>query len=218
VEDQTSVPTTENSDLEYGITQEELLGMRLDRARIPKLYRESSWDSFDMSSVKEIVNADTRVKIIERLAALRSWRGDEGESSIAFITGRPGSGKTHLTVATLRRYIESGRKGALFVTVTEWLQDMKNGFSDGTSAGVMRMVKNANLLAFDDIGSEMATDWVRDSVYQVINYRLNDMKPTIVTSNLRPSEIAESYHERLASRLASGLVIDLAYLPDRRIT
>lgn len=218
MEDQTSVPTTENSDLEYGITQEELLGMRLDRARIPKLYRESSWDSFDMSSVKEIVNADTRVKIIERLAALRSWRGDEGESSIAFITGRPGSGKTHLTVATLRRYIESGRKGALFVTVTEWLQDMKNGFSDGTSAGVMRMVKNANLLAFDDIGSEMATDWVRDSVYQVINYRLNDMKPTIVTSNLRPSEIAESYHERLASRLASGLVIDLAYLPDRRIT
>jgi DNA replication protein DnaC len=217
VEDQTSVPTTENSDLGYGVSEEDIFGMRLDRARIPKLYRGSSWDNFDMSSVKGIVKADTRVKIIERLAALKSWRGDEGESSIAFITGRPGSGKTHLAVATLRRYIESGRRGSLFMTVTEWLQDMKNGFSDGTSAGVMRMAKNATLLAFDDIGSEMATDWVRDSVYQVINYRLNDMKPTIVTSNLRPSEIAESYHERLASRLASGLVIDLAYLPDRRI-
>lgn len=217
MEDQTSVPTTANSDLGYGITQEELLGMRLDRARIPKLYRSASWDTFDFSPVSAISNTNAMGKVSDRLDELRNWRGNEGESSMAFLTGRPGSGKTHLAVATLRRWIESGRKGAFFVTVSEWLQDMKNGFSDGTSAGVMNRVKNCNLLALDDVGSEMATDWVRDSIYQVINFRLNELKPTIVTSNLRPSEIAESYHERLASRLASGLVVDLSVLPDRRI-
>ena len=215
--DETTAYTTENSDLGFGVTAEELLGMRLDRARIPKLYRDATWDNFDLKAVYAIPINDPREKLIERLFILKKWRGDTDSSSIAFITGRPGSGKTHLAVATLRRYIESGRKGALFVSVSEWLQDMKDGFTSGTSSGVMRQVKGAGLLVFDDIGSEMATDWVRDAVYQVINHRLNEMKPTVVTSNLKPSEIANSYHDRLASRLASGLVIDLTHLPDRRI-
>jgi DNA replication protein DnaC len=209
--------TTENSDLGFGVTEEELLGMRLDRARIPKLYREASWDTFMWDRIYEMPTADIREKLIERLGILRNWRGDVDQSSIAFLTGRPGTGKTFLAVATLRRYIESGRRGALFITVSEWLQAMKDSFATGMTAGIMNQAKVANLLAFDDVGSEMATDWVRDAVYQVINHRLNEMKPTIVTSNLRPSEIAESYHTRLASRLASGLVIDLSPLPDMRI-
>ncbi len=215
--DATTAPMTESSDLAHGVTPEELFGMRLDRARIPKLYRRASWESFSMDRIHEISSRDSREKLIERLGILREWHGDTDESSMAFLTGRPGSGKTHLAVATLRRYIQSGRKGALFVTVAEWLQEMKDSFATGSSARVMASVKSARLLAFDDIGSEMATDWVREAIYQVINYRLNELLPTIVTSNLRPSEIADQYHDRLASRLASGLVIDLSMVRDQRI-
>lgn len=206
--------TTESSE----ISQAELLNMSLDQARIPKLYRDSSWENFDPGAIESIPNSSIRKKIDERLIALRTWRGDDTDKTIAFLTGGPGRGKTHLAAATLRRFILAGRRGALFIVVGEWLQAMKDGFSTGGSAGVMNQAKGAKLLALDDIGSEMATDWVRDALYTLINYRINNLKPTIVTSNLRPSEIAQTYHERLASRLASGLVVDLSVLTDQRIT
>jgi DNA replication protein DnaC len=63
----------------------------------------------------------------------------------------------------------------------------------------------------------MATDWVRDTMYMLVNYRLNHLKPTVITSNLLLGEIAETYHARLASRLAGEFAIDMNLLPDYRL-
>ena len=93
---------------------------------------------------------------------------------------------------------------------------MRRGFNDGTAAGNLDQAKYAKLLILDDIGSEMATDWVRDTLYMLINYRMNYLKPTVITSNLYPGEISDRYHARLASRLAGGLAIDMSLLKDHR--
>lgn len=189
--------------------------MQLDRARIPKLYRGVTWETFEL--YLNITKTAAGEKLWERLSRFRDWRGDDGEGSLVFLTGRPGCGKTHVAVATLRRWIEAGKRGATFLVTGEFLADMKNGFRDGTAQGIMRRAQGDSLLVIDDLGSEMATDWVRDSMYMLVNYRLNHMKPTVITSNLRLGEIAETYHSRLASRLAGEFAIDMNILPDHRL-
>lgn len=201
---------------EEQINKEELLNMQLERARIPKRYRGSTWDNF-LFDQQTIIATDPGKKLSMRLERFSIWRGREDEGVLVFLTGKPGCGKTHIACATLRRWIESGRPGALFIVTGEFLHEMKQGFKDGTSAGTMRRAEGAKLLVLDDLGSEMATDWVRDTMYMLVNYRLNHMKPTVVTSNLRLGEIAETYHARLASRLAGEFAIDMNLLPDYRL-
>ena len=205
--------TTPSSDF----TPEEILNMELERAGIPKRYRGATWENFEAKQIDAIKSASPAewAKLVDRLNDFKEWRGEE--RTLVFLTGRPGCGKTHLAVATMRRWIDAGKRGARFVVTGEFLSEMKNGFKDGTSAGVMRQAQSTKLLVLDDLGSEMATDWVRDSMYMLVNYRLNHMKPTVITSNLLLGEIAQTYHARLASRLAGEFAIDMNILPDHRL-
>jgi len=174
---------------------------------LPARYHGCTWETFDL----DYDGSDE----MDSFLLLREWTGDDGE--MAFIFGGPGTGKTHMAVATALRWINARGWGCKFVVVSDWLQDIKTGFNDQTAANALHRAREAKLLIFDDLGAEMATDWVRDTVYSVINHRYNEMKPTLVTSNLTPDEISSKYHDRLASRLASGLVIDTDLLPDRRV-
>ena len=46
-------------------------------------------------------------------------------------------------------------------------------------------VYQAEVLVLDELGSTVPTDWVRDTMYQIINKRYNDKKLTIFTTNFR---------------------------------
>jgi DNA replication protein DnaC len=209
-------PTTTPRSIDDQLTEEEQLTFALDKARVPPLFRKATWSNF-------IVTTEGRKKpkgwdtLIAKLEIFNNWRGDDGENSIAFLCGPPGCGKTHLAAATINRWIIAGRRDALFILTGELLASLRRGFNDGTAAGNLDQAKFAKLLVLDDIGSEMATDWVRDTLYMLINYRMNYIKPTVITSNLLPGEISERYHARLASRLAGGLAIDMSLLKDYRV-
>jgi DNA replication protein DnaC len=58
-------------------------------------------------------------------------------------------------------------------------------------------------LILDDLGAEKTTDFTRSILYQIIDYRYNYEKPTIITSNLDVKQIAERFDDRIASRIIS---------------
>jgi len=177
--------------------------MTLEQELIPKRYHGCTWETF---------KGDRPATV----KALELWRGD-GDESMCCITGPAGTGKTHMAVATVLRWIAARGYGARFLVVPEWLQEIKGGFHDGRSNELLYRARTAKLLVMDDLGAELATDWVQDTVYSVINHRYNELLPTVVTTNLNLSELSSKYHDRLASRLASGLVVNTKALPDRRL-
>jgi chromosomal replication initiation ATPase DnaA len=208
--------TTTPSSTDDQFTEAEQLVFALDKARVPPLYRDATWDTFVVGR-GPVQTSDKWPPLFKKLDELLEWRGDETAITTAFLCGQPGCGKTHLAAATVHRWIAAGRPGALFIVVGELLASLRRGFNDGTAAGSLDQAKYAKLLVLDDIGSEMATDWVRDTLYMLINYRMNHLKPTLITSNLFLSEISQRYHARLASRLAGGLAIDMSLLKDHRV-
>jgi len=183
------------------------------REQLPPRMRDRTWGNFETPP-------GLPLEFSSRLDRLRKWRGDKQSDTVAFVTGPPGTGKTHLAAATANRWMAVRGWGCRFLVIGEWLQAIKDGFNikDGTASRVIDQAKNCKLLIFDDLGSEMATEWVRDTVYVVINHRYNELMPILVTSNLSLSDISQNYHDRLASRLASGLVVNTAAMPDRRIS
>jgi len=145
-----------------------------------------------------------------------------------FIFGPVGVGKTHLSVAILRAWIEtgvvltdklSGMKlwgskvvSAAYLSVHDLLGEIKATFdrdSGGSESQIIaRYGHHTKGLILDDIGREHKTEWAMSIMYSVVEKRVSAMLPTIVTSNFGLEEIGE-WDDAVASRLGGLCQIQL---------
>jgi DNA replication protein DnaC len=129
--------------------------------------------------------------------------------------GPAGVGKTHLAVSIIRDLIQKGFAGLFyeFGSLLKEIQDSYNPISKSSELRVLAPVFQADVLVLDELGATVPTDWVRDTMYQIINKRYNDNKLTIFTTNYldKNKELEERINYRLRSRLfemCTNVVID----------
>lgn len=82
---------------------------------------------------------------------------------------------------------------------------------------VVDYVESADLLIIDDLGSENISAWVSSQLFKIINYRLNNKKAVIISSNLSLNKMRELYSERFSSRLLGHYKVIDFYGEDIRI-
>ena len=117
--------------------------------------------------------------------------------------GQTGRGKTHLAAAVVNYRYEAGKPG-LFVVVPEFLDHLRSAFSPESKVSydqLFESVKTAPLLVLDDFGEHSASAWVREKLYQLVNYRYNAQLPTVVTTRYSLDEIIEEVDNSVSSRL-----------------
>lgn len=177
-------------------------------ARIPKRYEHCSIHNFynvEQEPLKFLA-LDWSSKFIDEYAVA----GREEGRGLLFI-GPVGVGKTHLAVAILRELIERyGARGLFyqFGTLLKEIQNSYNPVSQTSELKVLEPVFNADVLVLDELGASKPTDWVRDTMMQIINTRYNDRRVTIFTTNYRderPNDKSETLEDRIGSALRSRL-------------
>ena len=117
--------------------------------------------------------------------------------------GQTGCGKTHLAAAIVNYRYEMG-KPALFVVVPEFLDHLRSTFSPESKVSydqLFESVKTAPLLVLDDFGEESPNPWVKEKLYQLINYRYNSQLPTVITTRYSLDEIMAEVDSSISSRL-----------------
>ena len=115
------------------------------------------------------------------------------------LTGTYGCGKTHLAAA-IGNYRRGMGESPVFVVVPDLLDHLRATFSPTSNASydeLFNPVKSAPLLVLDDLGTQSATPWTREKLYQIFNERYNAKLPTVITmsSNL------EDLDARIRSRM-----------------
>ena len=101
------------------------------------------------------------------------------------LMGSVGVGKTHLAVAMLKGLIEKGVP-SLFCesgSLLKQIQDSYSSISKNSEMRVLAPIYQTEVLVLDELGSTVPTDWVRDTMYQIINKRYNDKMFTVFTTN-----------------------------------
>ncbi len=106
--------------------------------------------------------------------------------------GTYGSGKTHLAAAIANRYVEQTRTDVMFVVVPDLLDHLRAAFNPQSNTPLDRRfdeVKRAPLLVLDDLGTESATPWAREKLFQLLNFRYTALLPTVITTSAEPKQI-----------------------------
>ena len=125
-------------------------------------------------------------------------------------TGPVGVGKTHLAAAILRGLIERGAS-CLFYEFGALLQEIRDSYNPVSQASELKVlapVYEAEVLVLDELGASKPTDWVQDTMMQIIGKRYNDRKLTLFTTNyrdVRQTPAEETLEDRIGTRLRSRL-------------
>jgi DNA replication protein DnaC len=131
------------------------------------------------------------------------------------LQGGYGCGKTHLAAAIANFAVDMGVP-TLFLTVPDLLDMLRFSYDseDTTFESRFNEIRNASLLILDDFGTQNATGWAQEKLFQIINYRYINKLPLVITTNLSLDDIEARFRSRLADR---GLVSDVRInAPDYR--
>jgi len=125
------------------------------------------------------------------------------------IWGTYGNGKTHLGASVTNALNEKGYI-VVFQSVPELLRRIRSTFGKGQKESehqIMKALLECDLLVLDDIGAEKLTDWVQETMFDIIDGRYRRKLPTFCTSNLKPVELADQIGVRSYDRLVETSLI-----------
>ncbi|MBE3038925.1 MAG: ATP-binding protein, partial [Chloroflexi bacterium] len=115
------------------------------------------------------------------------------------LQGGFGCGKTHLAAAIANFVVGLGVP-TLFLTVPDLLDTLRFSYDSENTTFEQRFdeIRNAPLLVLDDFGTQNATAWAQEKLFQIVNYRYINKLPLVVTTNLDLDEIEARIRSRLA--------------------
>lgn len=142
-----------------------------------------------------------------------------------FLQGPVGTGKSHLSVATLRAIVEANIEkfgcmpsetpvfgaheypgcSCAMLSTLEFLGSQRQSYAARNAkylAGyLLHQARICEIIVLDDIGSEKPSDWGEEQLFSLIDLRYRMQRSTILTSNCTLKELEERLGERIVSRI-----------------
>lgn len=143
------------------------------------LYNEMTFESFDLRGDELKGDARDNLRRVVHIAQDYAKR----PTGMMVLTGDYGAGKTHLAAAIANSLTQRGQN-VLFVVVPDLLDHLRATFAPGSAVSFdhrFEEARNAPHLVLDDFGTENATPWAREKLFQIVDYRYVAQLPTIIT-------------------------------------
>jgi DNA replication protein DnaC len=136
---------------------------------------------------------------------------EEAGSSLA-LYGKPGTGKTHLASAVANHVLDAGRTVIYRQTIelVRAIRDTWRRGSDESETSVIEKYRSVGLLILDEVGVSFGSDAEKTQIFDVLDGRYREMRPTLIVSNLSLKGLQECLGERIYDRLmqnGSGCVV-----------
>lgn len=118
--------------------------------------------------------------------------------------GKPGTGKSHLAAAVASHVIREHARSAVYLTILKAIRQVKETYrrnSDVTEQEALDALCKPDLLILDEVGVQYGTDAEKQIAFEIINTRYENLRPTIIISNLNAAELTAFIGERVMDRL-----------------
>lgn len=166
---------------------------------------------------------DDRLKTSPRTLMERTYRdtlayaqGFSCASPSLLFVGATGLGKTFLSACIARTVAERGFSVSYAPVSRLFAAFEADKFRPDPDASRTAEFFSCDLLIIDDLGTEMTTQFTVSALYQILNTRLLEGRPTIVSTNLPLGDIAPRYSAQIYSRLLGAYRLYKFYGDDIR--
>lgn len=173
----------------------------LGHAFIPADFKGKTFENFiaDTPELKEALSLAKRF--------VKGWDKAKAGGYGLFFYGNPGTGKSHLAISIINALLPN--ISALYTRVPDMISYIRAQWRpDGETssyAAVRRYVK-IDLLVLDELGVQSGSINEQSLLFEVIDARLSENRPTIFLSNLKPKNLAPIIGERLVDRIKGKCV------------
>lgn len=125
-----------------------------------------------------------------------------------FIHGLVGRGKTWLSVATMKAWMNRNRgRRAVFTDAMGFFSHIRESYDGGdTEREAMWRFIGADLLVFDDFGKGRPSEWSLERIEDLVQERYTEGRPTIFTSQWAGSDLIARLGEGGSVESATAIV------------
>jgi DNA replication protein DnaC len=181
----------------------------MDERRSDELRRLSNLDAFTDHTFEDF---EPTIPGTEEAFEAALAFAQEPDHRWLFLAGSCGVGKTHLAVAIAKYAMQWHQMSVYFAVVPDLLDHLRATFDPKSGSAYddrFTSIRNAPLLVLDDLGTENATPWAREKLYQIINHRYSEQMPTVITSNVELRKVDDRIVSRMLDhRLTQYIEID----------
>lgn len=195
----------ENAKREAEANREaERLKLKIEHAKsnsqIPKRFQTCTFDNFHADNPGQ----EKALRVAKAYAS--DWKQANADGRCLIFSGKAGTGKTHLACAIANKLTDNAVM-AKFFTVTGLLRSIKESFNKDatiTESEAIESLAQIDLLILDEAGMDYGTDFNKTLMFEVLNRRYENMKPTIVMTNLDAGALKEYFGDRILDRMREG--------------
>ncbi len=186
---------------------------------------KNSFDTFNADLFSERADAkygsSPRDNIRSVLDIARAFaEGEAGAPANLLFYGATGLGKTFTSDCIAKRYIARG-KTVFYMSAPRMFSAFEDyKFGRDQSARTRRVIDSVNtaeLLIIDDLGTEFKTAYSDSILFDVVNTRIIEEKPMIISTNLSARDLKHVYSERICSRILGKFTEVLFFGEDLRL-
>ena len=166
-------------------------------------------ESFDQFRLDYYSDKPTPAGFVPRVIMEKTYQtcrryafGFHNKAGNLLFSGNTGLGKTFLSACIARAVADQGYS-VVYESAGKLFQTLEKARFEANDENRRAAAKYAecDLLIVDDLGTELPGQFVTAALYSLINDRLLECRPTIISTNLSEEELVCRYNPQIASRL-----------------
>ncbi len=186
--------------------KQRLIDNYYELSNIKEVMKSENFDTFDFRYYSEETDPKNGLSPRANMQLIYASCMDfvtGGEGNLLFY-GETGLGKTFLCNCIAKDMLDK-EKTVLYVTAPRMfkkIEDYRFNRDEMPDANQQtELIFQVDLLIIDDLGSEFSTVVTNTELFNIINSRLLEKRPTVISTNLNLTDFQSQYSDRIVSRL-----------------